>query len=318
MEVIGQEPDEPSQPSLLEGVLQRLGRGSLVLLVLALVVGGAAGAWLEHRVVRPAAAKPAPLPRDQLDAVVLIPAGATVTATNSSDGAVSDVEIALINQGPATLNDVEVQWQATTAEVGAVTEANPVSALLPGIPTTVQLPLWRPCTGGQGDAGSPPLLLVSWGKGGTAGRLAVTPLGLDRLWSALPSHCPSAGDARVNGLNVSHVYVVPAAGKEASLHLRFDNLGAPDLRITPVSFLAPGFTIGGVSPREFVAHANTTTNVTIGISVSNCRLAIVNASASSLTYDVSSGTAGPVSPTYSSVELSKALAQLVYRACAAR
>jgi hypothetical protein len=82
--------------------------------------------------------------------------------------------------------------------------------------------------------------------------------------------------------------------------------------------LSGGFTEVRVTRPRFVVPPHTASEVAITVRVTDCKAAIERQYAAGLTYRVSSQGAGPVSPTFTSDQLSQALGDLVYRACGQR
>ena len=157
----------------------------------------------------------------RLDALVLVPAGGTVTPSVLAGGTVTDVDLAVINEGDESIDSVVAQWASLDqTQVGARPLLEPVGRVSPGVPETVQLQLFRSCSASL--TAPVPSVLLTWSRDGVPQRMIVQPYGLDRLWSQLPAACPTFGDGPVSALDL-HVANVVIHAKSLRLTMSFDN-----------------------------------------------------------------------------------------------
>ena len=116
--------------------------GCIVVALIAGLIGGVVGERALHQ-QGPAAAPPV-----RLDALVLIPAGGKVVPAVLGGGTVTDVDLAVINEGEESIDSVVAQWASLDqTQVGARPLLEPVGRVSPGVPEPVQLQLFRSCSG---------------------------------------------------------------------------------------------------------------------------------------------------------------------------
>ena len=301
-----EEEAEPGGPGWRWHGLSRFAIGCIVVALIAGLVGGVAGtrAIEQHRTTTP--------PPARLDALVLVPAGGTVTPSVLAGGTVTDVDLAVINESDESIDSVVAQWASLDqTQVGARPLLEPVGRVSPGVPETVQLQLFRSCSASL--TAPVPSVLLTWSRGGVPQRMIVQRYGLDRLWSQLPAACPTFGDGPVSALDL-HVANVVIHAKSLRLTMSFDNqdevpLIVSDLTIsggfTQVSHVTPTFAVGGHS----AAQASLT------VSVQDCREAIQRSYTAGLTYRVVSNGSPAITPTFMDGALSEALGTLFYKVC---
>jgi len=280
-------------------------------LALALLAGGAIlGAAVAKATDHPARRPGAPT---RVDAFVVLPAGGDVTWSPAAGGVVSEVELAMVDEGAAPLGQAAVSWRAVEErEVGMPTEVQALGTLAADTPTAASLRLFRPCAASAASA-PPPVLLVTWTSAGKDRQALVSPYGLDRLWDALEAQCPATGGG-VNPLSVTVARADPLGADGARLHLRLADLGGVALRVSRIG-VSGGFVAVTRTPGPVTVGAHTALGVTVDVRLSDCRSAIERAYDAALTYTVSSPGAGSVTPTLASAGLSRALGALTYRAC---
>ena len=285
----------------------RFAIGCIVVALIAGLVGGAAGA----RAVERHRTTPPP-PAVRLDALVLVPAGGTVTPSVLAGGTVTDVDLAVINEGDEPISSVVAQWASLDqTQVGARPLLEPVGRVSPGVPETVQLQLFRSCSA---SLNAPvPSVLLTWSRDGAPQRMVVRPYGLDRLWAQLPAACPAFGDGPVSALDLNVANVVMHA-KSLRLTIGFDNQDEVPLIVSDLT-ISGGFTqVSHVTP-TFVVGAHSAAQASLTVSVQDCREAIQRSYVAGLSYRVVSNGSPAITPTFMDGALSEALGTLFYKVC---
>ena len=149
IEVLAWDPDEESPTP------HRRPRVLIVAALLgALVIGAVGGAQLTRAFQRAHAADPPPT---RLSAAALAPAGGQVTTTRSGAGWMTAVDLVLVNAGPSSIRQVLVQWGSPyETPLGNPLSVQPIDRLVRGVPQTINLLLYRACTGSPGRVTGPP------------------------------------------------------------------------------------------------------------------------------------------------------------------
>src|SRR4051794_18825979 len=306
----GTEEAEPGGSGWSFGGLTPFMVGCIVIALIAGVVGGAAAERAlqqqqHHR-------KPAAPPAVRLDALVLIPAGGRATPGSLAGGTVVDVDIAVMNESDQPIDSVVAQWaDLDQTQVGARPVLEPVGRLMPDAPETVQLQLFRSCSG---SATAPvPAVLLTWSRGGAPQRVTVQPYGLDRMWSQLPTACPTFAAGAVSALDLN---VADAVLRSTSLRLtvRFENQDEVPLTISDLAIFG-GFTRLSHVTRSFTVGAHSAAQVSMTVSVADCREAIQRSYTAGLSYRVVSKGAPTITPTFMDGALSQALGTLFFKVC---
>jgi len=308
-EVLSQGPDEdapPQGPGWRWHGLSALAIGCIVVALIAGLVGGVLGERALHQDPEVAAASA------RLDALVLIPAGGTIKPAVLAGGTVTDVDLAIINEGAESIDSVVAQWASLDqTQVGARPLLEPVGRVTPGVPETVQLQLFRSCSGSL-SAPVPPVLLT-WSHNGVPQRMIVQPYGLDRLWVQLPAACPIFGDGPVSALDL-HVQNAVVHARSLRLTMQFDNQDEVPLTISQLT-ISGGFTDVSHVTSTFVVGGHSAAQASLTVSVRDCRQAIQRSYAAGLSYRVVSKGAPTITPTFMDGALSEALGTLFYKVC---
>jgi hypothetical protein len=302
IEVLASDPDEESSRSA-----RRPRALAAAVLLAALLVGAAAGAQLAGAVQRARAADPPPT---RLSAAALAPDGGQMTATRSGAGWMTAVDLVVVDAGPSAIRKVLVRWGSPyETPLGNPLSVQPIDRLVRGLPQTISLLLYRPCTGSPAQ---PPDLQISW-KGARTPTL-VRPIGLDRVWTDLANQCV-AGDAPINALDITVTPSAPQAGATQTIDLRFLNQGDQALSISVLGMRSGVQLLSGAT---FVVGPNTANSVRLRARVTDCLTALEDLSSAGVVYRIAARGHPSIEPTYSSDALSQVLAGLIYRTCARR
>jgi hypothetical protein len=227
-------------------------------------------------------------------------------------GTVTDVDLAVINEGADSIDSVVAQWASLDqTQVGARPLLEPVGRVSPGIPETVQLQLFRSCSSPL--TAPVPSVLLTWSRGGVPQRTIVQPYGLDRLWTQLPAACPRVGDGPVSALDLHVANVVPHKSS-IRLTMQFDNQDEVPLTISDLT-ISGGFTEVSQVTDTVVVAGHSAAQASMTVQVRDCREAIQRSYTAGLSYRVASKGAPTITPTFMDGALSEALGSLFYKVC---
>jgi hypothetical protein len=292
--------------------------GLALVLVCALVLGGLLGLrWGERRESgrRQAAAdatlsvSAAVVPGTQAHSPV--PYLATVS---------QQVDIALVNSGPALLSAVGVVWDPVHQAYSQGTEGKvTLSNLSPGEPQRVTLTLRQPCATPalKGVADVPRLVVSARTADGRSRTVTVDPLGMDVTWATMQAACP-VNDNAVLTTSVRVTGSAPLGPKGVRLTLTFGNPAAVDVLITNTTITRGADSSSRQQPRTLQVFPHFSAAATVTFTISDCRAAILDDTPIQVSYAVRSveDLGNPNHVATGDPSLSRVLSGLLYRACA--
>jgi hypothetical protein len=283
----------------------------------ALLAGGIAGFAIAHQAKRQSAPK---VPVSLSGAVIPADVSTSDDSGPKVDGAgvIDMVDLALINSTASPLKNLSITWddvhQAFThPDEGRTT----LQDLAPNAPQAVRLLLRQPCTtpAQPGARAVPTVVINASDPTGRTTTTTITPLGLDKVWSAMASACPTVDPNPLTTVQLSRAE--PVGRNATDFTLSFVNPASADVLVRDVRLVKGLNSSRPQSPVELQVFPHFSAQLTIRLRISDCRSAIEDVSASTVTFVVASAH----DPSHGrqvvahNTSYAKAIGQLLAKAC---